>query len=25
VQQTDGSDAACDSCYYVIYGAYPTH
>jgi hypothetical protein len=25
VQQTDGSDMACDSCYYVIYGAYPTH
>jgi hypothetical protein len=25
VQQTDGSDLECDSCYYIIYGAYPTH
>lgn len=24
-QQTDGSDLACDSCYYIIYGEYPTH
>jgi hypothetical protein len=25
VQQTDGSDLECDSCYYVIYGQYPTN
>ena len=25
VTQTDGSDLACDSCYYVIYGTYPTN
>jgi hypothetical protein len=25
VQQTDGSDLACDSCYHVIYGEYPTN
>ena len=25
VTQTDGSDMACDSCYHLIYGAYPTH
>jgi hypothetical protein len=25
VMQTDGSDTACDSCYQVIYGTYPTN
>jgi hypothetical protein len=25
VQQTDGSDLECDSCYKAIYGTYPTH
>ena len=25
IQQTDGSDADCEECYYKIYGAYPTH
>ena len=25
VTQTDGSDAACDSCYHLIYGEYPTN
>lgn len=25
IEQTDGSDLECDSCYYKIYGAYPTH
>ena len=25
IQQTDGGDLACDSCYKVIYGISPTH
>lgn len=25
VQQTNGSDLECDSCYRVIYGQYPTN